>query len=275
MNATTDNAGTAAEARFEFGRNWSHFLGNIDDVAVRRAVESLRMMLETDSLAGKTFLDIGCGSGLFSLAARELGANVTSFDFDRDSVATTAKLRDLRRPGDAAWRIEQGSVLDSAYLAGLGSFDVVYSWGVLHHTGSMWAAIKNAAALVRPSGKMFIAIYNDQGRYSRWWLRTKRLYNWLPRWLRFLVLWPCFVRLRGPMLLRDLFRGRPLYSWRNYGRDRGMSAWFDVVDWVGGLPFEVAKPEEIIDFHRARGLRLTRLKTCAGGRGCNEYVFQA
>jgi 2-polyprenyl-6-hydroxyphenyl methylase/3-demethylubiquinone-9 3-methyltransferase len=54
---------------------------------------------------------------------------------------------------------------------------------------------------------------------------------------------------------------------------RGMSPWRDVVDWVGGLPFEVAKPEEIFEMFQQRGFSLDRLRTCAGGLGCNEFVF--
>jgi 2-polyprenyl-6-hydroxyphenyl methylase/3-demethylubiquinone-9 3-methyltransferase len=178
------------------------------------------------------------------------------------------------RPDDPDWRVEQGSVLDDAYIEKLGTFDIVYSWGVLHHTGNMWKALENAEKMAQPHSRLFIAIYNDQGRASNWWLRTKKLYNWLPRSLRFLVLWPCFVRLRGPMFVRGLLRGQPLQEWREYGRERGMSAWYDVIDWVGGLPFEVAKPEQIFDFFRTKGFRLTRLKSCAGGRGCNEFVFE-
>ena len=261
------------EARFEFGKNWANFLDTVDDSAVERAVESLRDMLGVGSLEGRTFIDIGSGSGLFSLAARELGAQVTSFDYDANSVATTRRLRELKRPGDPHWRIEQGSVLDASYLETLGKFDVVYSWGVLHHTGAMWTALENALRVAKPSCRLFVAIYNDQGRASVWWLRTKRLYNWLPPPLRFLVLWPCFLRLRGPMFVRGLLRGHPLREWREYSRIRGMSAWYDVVDWVGGLPFEVAKPEQIFDLYRAHGFQLTRMKTCAGGRGCNEFVF--
>jgi 2-polyprenyl-6-hydroxyphenyl methylase/3-demethylubiquinone-9 3-methyltransferase len=52
-----------------------------------------------------------------------------------------------------------------------------------------------------------------------------------------------------------------------------MSVWYDLVDWVGGYPFEVAKPEEVFDFYRKRGFELSRLKTSGGGLGCNEFVF--
>src|SRR5258705_4708310 len=131
------NAEVAAGERFEFGRNWARFLVLLEDSSIVRAEESLREMLEIDSLEGKTFLDAGSGSGLFSLAARRLGAKVHSFDYDPHSVACTQELRRRYFSGDADWQVETGSVLDKEYLAGLGTFDVVYSWGVLHHTGQM------------------------------------------------------------------------------------------------------------------------------------------
>jgi hypothetical protein len=53
-----------------------------------------------------------------------------------------------------------------------------------------------------------------------------------------------------------------------------MSRWHDLIDWVGGYPFEVASPEQIFDFCRERGLSLKRLKTCGGGSGCNQFVFE-
>ena len=56
--------------------------------------------------------------------------------------------------------------------------------------------------------------------------------------------------------------------------ERGMNRWRDVVDWVGGFPFEVASPERVFDFYRARGFELERLITCRGGHGCNSFVFR-
>jgi len=259
--------------RFEFGSNWTAFLEKMDDARIDEAVRSLAQMLEVQSLVGKRFLDIGSGSGLFSLAARRLGGEVTSFDFDPGSVACTKFLHEQFRPNDAQWQIFEGSALDERFLESLGVFDVVYSWGVLHHTGKMWSALENAAQRVGPGGTLFIAIYNDQGRASRSWLSVKRAYCALPRGLKWLLLWPSFLRLWGPTTLRDLLRGKPGATWREVKKMRGMDPWRDVVDWVGGLPFEVATPEAIFNFHRSRGFVLDRLKTCGGGLGCNEFVF--
>ncbi|MDP3615975.1 MAG: class I SAM-dependent methyltransferase, partial [Rubrivivax sp.] len=274
----TDAASHAAELaagdRFAFGVNWARFLEVLDERRIQEAETSLRTMLAVDTLAGLRFVDIGSGSGLFSLAARRLGAQVHSFDYDPQSVACTRRLRERNDPADPHWTVEQGSVLDAAFMDSFDCFDIVYSWGVLHHTGAMWQAIDHAAARVAPGGRLFIAIYNDQGRASRMWLRTKQAYNALPRPLRALVLWPTFLRLWGPTTLRDLFAGRPFATWRTFQRNRGMDPWRDVVDWVGGLPFEVAKPERIFDHLRDQGFELRRLVTCAGGHGCNEYVLQ-
>jgi len=260
--------------RFAFGGNWERFLALLNDQRILDAEKSLQSTLEVENLVDKSFLDVGSGSGLFSLAARRLGARVHSIDYDPQSVACTEELKRRNFPNDGNWVVEEGSVLDRDYLARLGVFDVVYSWGVLHHTGAMWQALENVVPLVKEHGLLFISIYNDQGGPSARWLRVKRTYNALPKTLRWLVLIPALVPLWGKNTVKDILRGKPFETWRNYDRgERGMDAWRDVVDWVGGYPFEVAKPEEIFDFYRGRGFMLRRLKTCAGGCGCNEYVL--
>jgi 2-polyprenyl-6-hydroxyphenyl methylase/3-demethylubiquinone-9 3-methyltransferase len=223
------------------------------------------------SLEGKRFLDIGAGSGLSSLAARQLGAKVLSFDYDADSVAASSALKERFRPADADWTVERGSILDDDYVRRLGQWDVVYSWGVLHHTGSMWQALERFVALVAPGGTAVLAIYNDQGPASRRWTSIKRMYS-RNAWSRPFLLAYGLARIWGWQTLMDFKRLTPFATWRNYSRERGMSAWHDLVDWVGGYPFEVARPEEIFDFFKVRGFRLTMLIT-RQGRGCNEFCF--
>lgn len=263
--------------RFKFGENWSRFLSLLDDTRINEAEKSLRQMLEVESLEGMSFLDIGSGSGLFSLAARRLGARVHSFDFDPQSVACTTELRRRFFADDPQWKVEEASALDADYVASLGKFDVVYSWGVLHHTGQMWRALENAQMAVAPGGKLFIAIYNDTGSQASRWKWIKRTYNNLPKLLRLpftlVVIAPDEIKA----MVRSVVTLKPrqyIHSWTRYESNRGMNRWRDVIDWVGGYPYEVATPEEIFDFYRARGFTLVKLRCGHVGLGCNEFVFE-
>jgi SAM-dependent methyltransferase len=257
--------------RFSFGDNWARFLTTLSDERIAEAERSLQDMLEVSDLTGKRFLDIGSGSGLFSLAARRLGADVESFDYDQQSVACTSRLRQLYFSGNENWVVKQGSVLDRDFMNSLEKADIVYSWGVLHHTGSMWKALDNAARVMKPGGKLFIAIYNDEGRASKRWSFVKKAYNQYKP-LRPLILLGGFVRMWALSTVRDLVCGKPFRTWNTYKKSRGMSPWYDVIDWVGGWPFEYASPEAIFDFYKARGFTLSNMIT-RQGHGCNEFVF--
>lgn len=262
-------------ARFPFGRNWKNYLAVLSEERIAASVASLEAMLGRAALDGATFLDVGSGSGLSSLAASRLGAlRIHSFDFDRDSVACTDAIRRRYAPTTVDWTVERGSALDREYLTSLGTWDVVCSWGVLHHTGDMWRAIDAVAQCVRPGGALFLALYNDQGFVSRGWATVKRLYNTgTPGRLAVTATFvPYFV---GRGILADALRLRnPWRRYRDYHHTRGMSIVHDWIDWLGGYPFEVASPDAVLDFCRARGFVLEKLKTCGGKLGCNEFVFR-
>jgi 2-polyprenyl-3-methyl-5-hydroxy-6-metoxy-1,4-benzoquinol methylase len=250
--------------RFDFGSNWELFLGLLDESRINEATLSLQHMLGPISFAGKTFVDVGSGSGLFSLAARRLGADVTSFDFDPRSVLCTNEIKRRYFPEDIRWKVEEASVLDRDYLSRLGRFDIVYSWGVLHHTGAMWQAFENVIELVKENGILFVAIYNDQGWLSRYWKYCKKIYvrNFYMRLP--LILFHALYLLIPAWLVRAR-RGRLV-------KNRGMSVWRDFLDWIGGYPFEVARPEDIFRYFRDKGFTLLEMKTTRR-MGCNEFVF--
>lgn len=271
----TSPSGTPDQVRFAFGTNWSRFIECLDDRRMKAAEESLvEMTRSAEAIRGRTFLDAGSGSGLFSLAAARLGATrILSFDYDTDSVATTAEIKRRFAPPDAEWTVQRGDILDREYVAALGTWDVVYSWGVLHHTGRMWEAIANACDLVAERGMLFIAIYNDQGRKTRFWRRIKRLYsaNALGKAAVLATFVPWWT-LRGAA--GDLLRLRnPLRRYRDYRSERGMSILHDWIDWLGGYPFEAATPEAVFRYVTERGFSLRNLETSGGSWGCNQFVF--
>ena len=264
MSTTEFNAEVEGGDRFEFGKNWKNFLKTLDEKKIKEAENSLISMLGVQSLEGKSFLDIGSGSGLFSLAARNLGASVVSFDYDDSSVWCTHKLRSQFYDGDNEWDVKQGSILDEEFLDTLPTFDFVYSWGVLHHTGNMWMSLKNTSKLVNEKGVLFISLYNYQPLASRYWRIVKKLYNQVPMTRPFWILIHFLYPTVPSILLRILQR-------RNL--PRGMNIWYDLLDWLGGYPFEVSTPQEIFSFYKSEGFVLSQLKTVGGKSGCNEYVF--
>jgi 2-polyprenyl-6-hydroxyphenyl methylase/3-demethylubiquinone-9 3-methyltransferase len=274
MNVIKEIAGSD---RFEFGANWARFLAVVDGERVTEAESSLKQMLGVERLDGQAFLDIGSGSGLFSLAARRLGATVHSFDFDPQSVACTQELKRRYSPGDEGWRIEQGSVLDREYLESLGQYDIVYSWGVLHHTGAMWLALENAIGRVRPVRvKLFIALYNDQGWKSHVWWLVKRLYNRLPRFLQRPFVVGMMLITHIVVILKYTLKRQPMTAINAIRRvrpERGMTNKYDQIDWVGGFPYEFVSFETVTSYLRARGFAVinSRRNTTLG---CSEWAVE-
>lgn len=263
-----------AGRRFEFGKNWRRYLAVLDDQCIFAAERSLQEILDCDSLSGRRFLDVGSGSGLFSLAARRCGAHVHSLDYDPESVACAIDLKQRFFPSDLFWTIEEGSILNLDYVNSLPKFDIVYSWGVLHHTAALWQALENVRLPVALGGLLCIAIYNDQGMRSELWKIVKQVYcsGRMGRSAVLAVFLPYFF---FACLLSDALKGaNPLQRYREYKQVRGMSIVTDWLDWLGGYPFEVAKPEAVVSFYEKRGFVLRKMNRCGDSNGNNQFIFQ-
>jgi len=259
---------------FSFGRNWQDFLKSLSEDRFKNAKFSLTEFLGLDNLQGKSYLDIGCGSGLFSYAAFGLGADkVVSFDLDPFSIECCKYLRE-KADSPRNWELYQGSILDDNFISKLGKYDIVYAWGVLHHTGKMWEAIKNSAELVNNGGYYYIAIYNKvEGMMgSEFWLRIKKLYNSSPR-IGKRALEALYMSAYFIVYLFSL--RNPVTNIRNYKSHRGMSWRTDIIDWLGGYPYEFATVAEIVEFMKTNFPNFNCINTKkASGLANSWYLFQ-
>jgi 2-polyprenyl-3-methyl-5-hydroxy-6-metoxy-1,4-benzoquinol methylase len=268
-----------SDPSFSFGRNWQRYLSSVDEERVRIAEVSLTEFTNLARLDGRSFLDIGCGSGLFSHAAFRLGAErIVSFDVDPASVECCLQLHEQAGKPEN-WEIRHGSVLDEPFLTSLGTFDIVYSWGVLHHTGRMWDAIVQSARLVNPGGLYYIALYNkilSRNGSTSWihpfWLKVKRTYNTSPLLGRYLLEPLAMSAYLGMVMARG---ENPVAHVRNYKSHRGMSWRTDATDWLGGYPYEFATVEEVFTFIKSnfRDFDLENIKVTSG-RGLNWFLFR-
>lgn len=266
--------GAQEKITFSFGRNWSDFVArHLTPEREEAARKSITDFLELPDLHGRSFLDVGCGSGLFSLGALRLGARrIVSVDVDPFSVRSCEELK--KRAGNPDhWEVLHGSILDADLISRLSHADVVYAWGSLHHTGNMWQAIRNAASLVAPAGLFYLSIYNKVlGRKgSEFWLKVKRLYNRSSRPTKLMLETAHFVR--NGLLRKLAVLENPITLFTKYGDDRGMSYWTDIRDWLGGYPYEFASTDEIFRFcTRELGMEMVNLKA-TNTTGTNEFLF--
>lgn len=256
-----------SEITFSFGENWRDFLSVADERAIELARADITQWLGPDGFEKQRFLDIGCGSGLHSLAFHLGGASeLVSFDYDPHSVsATTTLWEKAGRPEN--WTVLHASILDDAFVATLGTFDVVYAWGVLHHTGSMWKAIENAFALTAEGGVCWLALYQKGPRYPRD-LALKKRFNRASPVRKKLMIWRFVLRT---MAYRARHGRNPL-RW-NERKARGMDTYHDIIDWLGGLPYEVATVDEVVEAARPHGFEPIEVLEVSEG-GCSVVTLR-
>lgn len=257
---------------FSFGRNWQSYRRNIqrrkdDRLAVQMAINDIVEWLGQETVRGKTVVDVGCGSGIHSLAFHLLGARrIVSFDMDPDSVAATITFwASAGEPNN--WKIVQGSVLDDEFMNGLGSFDIVYSWGVLHHTGDMWRAIGKCRTLIGPEGLFWMSIYTKGPNYSAH-VAVKERFNAASWFGQKRMIWKIIAK-RMAKLTRT---GQNPFKW-NKMKQRGMTSYHDLIDWLGGLPYEVAGKDEIEAYCCSTGLQLVK-SNIRGEGACSIYLLK-
>jgi SAM-dependent methyltransferase len=266
---------TQLARHFRFGENWQEFSAKIGETEIAEAVRGLEKLFPNGELKGKSFLDIGCGSGLSMVAALRLGAaRVRGIDIDPISVSTARAVL-TRHSSREYWAADEISVFE-ATPEKLGLFDVVHSWGVLHHTGRMWTATERAGDLVAPGGLLAIALYR-RTLACRFWAAEKRLYahSSAGRQQLFRSLY------KAAYALRLLATGKnPARFFAEYKPLRGMDFDIDIHDWLGGYPYESTTPEEATAMLAHLGFRMIRLfDNCAStvglfGTGCDEFVVQ-
>ena len=256
--------------RFEFGKNWSKFIETkFNEDRVKSAIDVFCEFTGLSDLSGKSFIDVGCGSGLHSLAASRMNArSIYSFDFDPHAVAVSKLLRQ-REAIKSEWQIEQGSILDDVFVQKIKRYDFVYSWGVLHHTGAVWKAISNTCNLVNDYGDLYLALYSlDVQPHADFWLDIKQKYVNSGKLNRFyLEQWYLykFVYNSKPVLY---LRGRLV---KGPKRERGMDLLTDVRDWLGGWPMEFVYDQDVIEFVGQSGFSLTNINK---GKACTEFLFR-
>ncbi len=252
--------------RFNFGKNWNNYSSKIDQSKLNDAIISLEKLLPSEiDFSKKKFLDIGCGSGIHAISAKKLGfKSVLCTDYDIDSVNTSRRNIDKFK---SKIKVIQDDILKTNIQE---NFDIVYSWGVLHHTGNMKKAINNTKKLVMPKGYLIIAIYRKT-YFCPLWTNIKYFYCRTNNFNKF-ILEKLFYSI---LIIRHIVSLNFSIFEKN---ERGMNLYNDSVDWLGGYPYESATIEEILDIVGEDFNLINSFNTKPGygifGTGCAEYIFR-
>jgi 2-polyprenyl-6-hydroxyphenyl methylase/3-demethylubiquinone-9 3-methyltransferase len=270
--------------RFDFGENWKNYNKKyLTEDKIRQANEAFIKFTEIQTLKELTVVDIGCGSGIHSLNFSRMNPKLLlSFDYDYKSVEATNYLKEVHK--NKNWDVKQGSILDEKFLLRMPQFDLVYAWGVLHHTGNVWLAIKNSCDLVSEGGILYLALYSSDvkmlNRESTYWLKVKKKYNQSGFIVKRLIELSFISReksLSALNFLRVLIKSlvsRQKNKTKFFSRQkryRGMSYLIDVRDWLGGWPMEYVSDDAVIELISSKNFVLKKIKK---GEACTEFLFK-
>jgi SAM-dependent methyltransferase len=256
------------QQRFAFGKNWQLYAQNaLTQQKVSEARNSFRKLFAGIDLRGKSFLDVGFGQGLTLFLAQEMGAKVFGIEIDAENIGaltTTAHLF-------AHCQFPQThivSILDESFIKEHkqnGQFDIVHAWGVLHHTGDMRRALDNSAELVKNGEYLVLAIYNKHWS-SPIWKVVKWTYNVAPRWMQWVAIYLFYpiIYLAKWMVTRE----------NPKSNERGMDFWYNIIDWVGGYPYEYASISEVNALVSRHNFVCLQVIPAQVPTGCNQFVFR-
>ncbi len=252
--------------KFSFGKNWQAYSKNaLTKKSLMDFKHDFDELFNGIDFKNKKFIDIGFGQGLAILIAAEKGADVVGIDIDANNIkALNITLQEMGRV--KVPKTDIVSILDDDYVNRYKSnYDIVHSWGVLHHTGNMTKGFDNACDLVATNGYFICSIYNRHWS-SPIWKIIKYLYNISP-----LI---CQQLING-FFYPIIFIAKWIVTGKNpKQKERGMNFFYDVIDWIGGYPYEYATENEIIELVSKKGFVCIKSCPAAVPTGCNEFVFE-
>ena len=205
-----------------------------------------------EGVKGKKVLDAGSGSGMVSIAFAVMGASVTGVDI-------TSKCIENGRKRAKAFGVECRFVQSDLTMLDLHEdFDIIYSWGVLHHTADAKASFFRLVEHLRPGGEIIIAVYLRTA-FSSFWNFSRVFYQSSPGFAKTAFRRSASVLLNGYDAVRKALMKKERYMLRGTSNEELVNDWF-------GVPHRTFHTyTEVYEWFREKGLDY-RLVNPATGR---------